>query len=93
MVKSFSHEETIELNEDRYKQYKEEILYLHNKVIIDEQTENLYRMNANIWMALKSLINNLESDSLKDKETINLMLNFIELLRPRVLKQKEEQNV
>ncbi|WP_341775897.1 hypothetical protein [Staphylococcus hyicus] len=93
MSKSFSHQETMELNQDRYAQYKEEIIRLHKIAKMDEQTDNFYRMNANIWMALNSLINNLDANSSNDKETINLMLKFIELLRPIVLQQKEEQNI
>ncbi|MBA8777353.1 hypothetical protein HR081_10780 [Staphylococcus schleiferi subsp. coagulans] len=76
---------------DRYNQYKRELLYLYKRIDLDEHTKNIYRMNANITMALNDLIDNLEQESINDKETIELMRKFMELLKPyRILKGEKE---
>ncbi|EGQ3940681.1 hypothetical protein GH130_11770 [Staphylococcus pseudintermedius] len=92
MKKSFNHKETIDLNFGRYNQYKRELLHLYKRIDLDEHTKNIYRMNANINMALNSLLNNLEQQSFHDKETVELMRKFIELLKPyRILKDEKEK--
>ncbi|EPQ9627266.1 hypothetical protein ACUYVC_002404 [Staphylococcus pseudintermedius] len=92
MKKSFNHKEIIDLNLDRYNQYKRELLRLYKHMALDEHTKNIYRMNANINMALNSLLNNLEQQSIHDKETVELMRKFIELLKPyRILKDEKEK--
>ncbi|MFB3176140.1 hypothetical protein PF220_12310 [Staphylococcus pseudintermedius] len=90
MKNSFNHKEIIDLNLDRYNQYKRELLRLYKRMVLDEHTKNIYRMNAN--MALNSLLNNLEQQSIHDKETVELMRKFIELLKPyRILKDEKEK--
>lgn len=84
MNKHLLHKEVIELNEDRYNQYKDELIYLKNKAIIDDQTKNFMRMNGNIRMAMNSLIRNLEKNNENDSETIELLVKFVDLLNPNL---------
>lgn len=79
-VSDSDHQLTMGLNYDRLTQYKDELARLHKCLSINHDAKQILRMNANIKMSLNSLIDNLETDSVNDRETLALMRDMIRLL-------------
>lgn len=74
------HQLTMDLNYDRLTQYKDELAKLQKCISVNHDAKQILRMNANVQMALDSLIDNLETDSVNDRETLALMRDMIRLL-------------
>lgn len=81
-VSDFDHPSTssIGLNHNRLTQYKGELARIQKHISLNHDVKQILRMNANIQIALESLFDNLETDTVNAKETLALMRNIIRLL-------------